>query len=109
MQSDTLIAVDLAKTVFEIGVSLRPDKISERRRVQREQFLGRPPPVDRGLADPGPLGHGVHAHPGQAVRQQQVRGRLQDRGAGLFAARPAGPGRLGCQLRPPRPVGSRCA
>jgi transposase len=39
MQNDTLIAVDLAKSVFEIGVSERPGKISERHRLQREQFL----------------------------------------------------------------------
>lgn len=39
MSNDTLIAVDLAKTVFEIGVSHRPGKIDERRRVARDQFL----------------------------------------------------------------------
>ena len=39
MGNDTLIAVDLAKTVFEIGVAHRPGKIDERHRVSREQFL----------------------------------------------------------------------
>ena len=51
MQNNTLIAVDLAKTVFEIGVSLRPGKISERQRVQRDQFLrvNNTKPLPRGL------------------------------------------------------------
>jgi transposase len=39
MGNDTLIAVDLAKTVFEIAVAHRPGKIDERRRVPRDQFL----------------------------------------------------------------------
>src|SRR6185369_10803473 len=39
MQNDTLIAVDLAKSVFEIGVSTQPGKISGRQRPQRGQFL----------------------------------------------------------------------
>src|SRR4051812_40119619 len=39
MQNDTLIAVDLAKSVFEIAVSQRPGKISERQRLRRDQFL----------------------------------------------------------------------
>ena len=40
MRNDTLIAVDLAKTVFEIAIAHRPGKIAERRRLPREQFLG---------------------------------------------------------------------
>jgi len=39
MQNDTLIAVDLAKVVFEIGVSRHPGKIDERQRLSREKFL----------------------------------------------------------------------
>jgi transposase len=39
MQNDTLIAVDLAKAVFEIGVSTRPGKITERQRLERAKFL----------------------------------------------------------------------
>jgi transposase len=39
MGNDTRIAVDLAKTVFEIGVAHRPGKVAERHRVPREQFL----------------------------------------------------------------------
>ena len=39
MPNDTLIAVDLAKSVFEIAVSKRPGKVAERRRLSREKFL----------------------------------------------------------------------
>jgi transposase len=39
MRNDTMIAVDLAKTVFEIAVAHRSGKIDERRRLPREQFL----------------------------------------------------------------------
>jgi transposase len=39
MQNDTLIAVDLAKAVFEIGVSLTAGKINERHRLRRDKFL----------------------------------------------------------------------
>jgi transposase len=39
MPNDTLIAVDLAKSVFEIAVSDRPGKVSEQRRVSRDKFL----------------------------------------------------------------------
>src|SRR4051812_46528335 len=50
MQNDTLIAVDLAKAVFEIVVSLTPGKVHERHgRVRRDQFLdffvNRPPAI----------------------------------------------------------------
>ena len=34
----TTIAVDLAKSVFEVAVSLRPGKVSARRRLSRGQF-----------------------------------------------------------------------
>jgi transposase len=48
MQNDTLIAVDLAKAVFEIAVSLSPGKVHEQHgRVPREKvlafFANRPP------------------------------------------------------------------
>lgn len=39
MHNDTRIAVDLAKSVFEIGVSSQPGKVSRRLRVTREKFL----------------------------------------------------------------------
>ena len=35
---NTTIAVDLAKSVFEIAVSRRPGKVAERRRLSRGQF-----------------------------------------------------------------------
>jgi transposase len=35
---DTTIAVDLAKTVFEVAVSRRPGKVAERHRLSRGQF-----------------------------------------------------------------------
>ena len=35
----TVIAVDLAKSVFEIGVSHQPGKVAERHRVSRSRFL----------------------------------------------------------------------
>lgn len=40
MQDDTLIAVDLAKSVFEVAISQRPGKIGQRERLSREKFLG---------------------------------------------------------------------
>jgi transposase len=47
MQNDTLIAVDLAKSVFEIGVSRHPGRLDERCRLSRDKFLlffaNRPP------------------------------------------------------------------
>jgi transposase len=39
MQNDTLIAVDLAKTVFELGVSRHTGRIDRRERLRRDQFL----------------------------------------------------------------------
>ena len=38
MQS-TLIAVDLAKNVFELAVSRKPGKVAERHRLSRARFL----------------------------------------------------------------------
>jgi transposase len=35
---DTTIAVDLAKSVFEVAVSQRPGKVAERKRLSRGQF-----------------------------------------------------------------------
>ena len=47
MQNDTLIAVDLAKSVFEIAVSERPGKVTQRCRLPRSRFVSffsnRPP------------------------------------------------------------------
>ena len=39
MQNDTRIAVDLAKSVFEIAVSDRPGKVVRRERLPRSRFL----------------------------------------------------------------------
>ena len=36
---NTTIAVDLAKSVFEVAVSERPGKVSERHRLSRRKFL----------------------------------------------------------------------
>jgi len=40
MQNDTLIAVDLAKAVFEVAVSTRPGRIDKGERLSRDKFLG---------------------------------------------------------------------
>jgi hypothetical protein len=55
-------------------------------RVESEGFLGRPPAVDRGLADARVLGDGIHAHRIESVFEQQFGCRVQDRLARLFAA-----------------------
>jgi hypothetical protein len=75
--------------------------------VQGEAFLGRPPAVDRGLADPGPRGHRVHADRVEAVLEQQADGGLEDRLMRPRAARPPARrrfrecgGRLGASLLP---------
>ena len=39
MAKDTTIAVDLAKSVFEIAVSRVPGKVAERHRLSRTKFL----------------------------------------------------------------------
>jgi transposase len=39
MQNDTRIAVDIAKTVFEVSVSDRPGRVSRHERLRRGQFL----------------------------------------------------------------------
>jgi len=39
MTNNTLIAVDLAKSVFEIAVSRRAGKVAERHRLSWEKFL----------------------------------------------------------------------
>ena len=39
VQNDTLVAVDIAKEVFEIGVSDRPGRVARRRRLYRHEFL----------------------------------------------------------------------
>ena len=39
INNDTLIAVDLAKSVFEVAVSQQPGKVHERRRLTRRQVL----------------------------------------------------------------------
>jgi transposase len=39
MQNDTLAAVDIAKEVFEVGVSDRPGRVAVRKRLPRDGFL----------------------------------------------------------------------
>ena len=39
MQNDTRIAVDVAKSVFEVAVSVRPGQVARRERLTRDQFL----------------------------------------------------------------------
>jgi transposase len=39
MQNDTLVAVDIAKEVFEVGVSNRPGRVARRSRPRRHEFL----------------------------------------------------------------------
>ena len=38
--NDTTLAIDLAKTVFEVAVSTRPGAVSRRRRLTRKQLSG---------------------------------------------------------------------
>src|SRR5207302_1099020 len=57
-------------------------------RVQGEQPLGRPAPVDRGLADPGPGGDLFDRHRREPAFREQRHGRRQDRPVSLWAARP---------------------
>lgn len=39
MENDTLVAVDIAKEVFEVGLSDRPGHVTRRRRLARYEFL----------------------------------------------------------------------
>ncbi len=39
MSNDIAIAVDVAKNVFQLGVSDRPGKVRRTERLQRSQFL----------------------------------------------------------------------
>jgi transposase len=39
MQNDTAIAVDVAKNVFQVGISDRPGRVRHTKRLQRPQFL----------------------------------------------------------------------
>ena len=47
MEHPTTIAVDLAKSVFEVAVSIEPGRVCQRRRLTRNQmasfFANRPP------------------------------------------------------------------
>jgi transposase len=38
MQNDTLVAVDVAKEVFEVAVSDRPGRVTLRKRLLRDRF-----------------------------------------------------------------------
>src|SRR3990172_12236030 len=97
---DTMIAVDLAKSVFEVAVSQRPGKVAERHRLSRGQF-------SRFLADQAPAtvvmeacgtahfwgreararGHRVVLLPPHAVRPYVLRNKTDGADAkGLLAA-----------------------
>ncbi len=39
MENDTLVAVDTAKEVFEVGISDRPGHVARRLRLARYEFL----------------------------------------------------------------------
>jgi hypothetical protein len=60
-------------------------------RVEGQRFLGGPPAVDGGLADPGSSGDRFHADRRQAAGQQEFRGCVEDGLVRLLAARPATP------------------
>lgn len=83
---DTTIAVDLAKSVFEIAISRRPGKVAERHRLSRGQFarlLGAHPPATLVMEACGTAhfwgreaearGHRVVLLPPQAVRPYVLR------------------------------------
>ena len=54
--------------------------------VEGECLLRRPAPVDRRLADPGPGRHGLEPEPGEAVLDEQVARRVEDRPVDPVAA-----------------------
>ena len=86
MESTPIVAVDLAKNVFEIAVSVHPGRVRERRRLRRRQLLsyfgellpctvlleacGSASYWARRL---GELGHGVVLLPPSAVRRYRSR------------------------------------
>src|SRR4029077_3339282 len=57
--------------------------------VEGQRFLGGPPAVDGGLADPGTLRDRVHADRGQAAGQQEFRGSVENGLVCPLAPRPA--------------------
>lgn len=86
MDNDTRIAVDLAKSVFEIGLSYQPGKVARRLRVTREQFLPTMAQLPRATVvmeacgsahfwarENQKLGHTVKLLPAQHVRPYVVR------------------------------------
>ena len=66
---------------------------------ERQGLFRWPPAVDRRLAHAGSLGDGVHARAGQAVIEQELTRRVEDRQAGLLAAGAAAARRGGPRLR----------
>jgi transposase len=86
VDNDTRIAVDLAKSVFEIGLSLQPGKVARRLRVAREKFLATMAQLPRGTVvmeacgsshfwarENQKLGHEVVLLPAQHVRPYVLR------------------------------------
>src|SRR4029450_10215454 len=78
----TTIAVDLAKSVFQIAISRRPGQVDEEHRLSRERFLtffAQPPPATIVLEACGsahhwarqllPLGHAVRLLPAHDVHR----------------------------------------
>ena len=90
----TIIAVDLAKSVFQVAVSHRPGRVDEERRLSRDRFLtffAHQPPATVLLEACGsahywarqlqPFGHAVRWLPPHDVRpyvrRNKTRGRLR--------------------------------
>ena len=86
MHNDTRIAVDLAKSVFEIGLSTQPGKVARRMRVTRDKFLPTMAQLPRGTVimeacgsahfwarENQKLGHDVVLLPAQHVRPYVLR------------------------------------
>ena len=100
MQNDTLVAVDIAKEVFEVGVSDRPGHVAARRRLARCEFLelfAQLPPATVVMEACGSahcwarrieeLGHVVVLLPPQYVRPYVVRNKTDRTDVWLGSAR----------------------
>src|SRR6202012_3790989 len=69
---------------------LRQRPLHRRERGDQQVLLARPAPVEGGLADPGPGGPVLAAHPADAALADRLDGGVDDRLLGLLAARTAG-------------------
>ena len=92
---------ELGPGIADVGdVQMGPGEPEDE--LEGEGLLGWPAPVDRALADARPGGHVLEAQPGEALLDEQIARRIEDRlvGASLrgrpggrvpAAASPAGP------------------